>query len=184
MDTETWWHGSEIVAAGFAAALDPPPAAAQPELTKPQALARGQFRVHAMLDALKSQPEPLERLAALLPPSAAVDDGAHVMAQAVERAMIAERARIQAVRCQCIPGHEALIEQLAFDGKTTGPEAAAAVLAAEQRLRMVHQAAIASAPPAVAAILPPPLDPVPPPATNWDGVVRRMARRPADARAS
>ncbi|WP_128003457.1 S49 family peptidase [Piscinibacter defluvii] len=43
-----------------------------------------------------------------------------------------ERERIQAVRAQVLPGHEALIEQLAFDGKTTGPEAAVAVLNAER----------------------------------------------------
>ena len=44
-----------------------------------------------------------------------------------------ERARIQAVRAQALPGHEALIETLAFDGKTTGDQAAAAVLAAERQ---------------------------------------------------
>lgn len=46
----------------------------------------------------------------------------------------AERDRIQAVRAQALPGHEALIEKLAFDGKTTGPEAAVAVLGAERAL--------------------------------------------------
>ncbi|MGH2845435.1 MAG: hypothetical protein ACRDL0_05345, partial [Thermoleophilaceae bacterium] len=46
-----------------------------------------------------------------------------------------ERARIQAVRAQCMPGHEALIETLAYDGKTTGPEAAVQVLAAENHKR-------------------------------------------------
>jgi len=45
-----------------------------------------------------------------------------------------ERARIQAVRAQALPGHEALIETLAFDGKTTGDQAAAAVLAAERQV--------------------------------------------------
>lgn len=44
----------------------------------------------------------------------------------------AERTRIHAVREQSMPGHEALIEALAFDGKTTGPEAAVQVLAAER----------------------------------------------------
>ena len=43
-----------------------------------------------------------------------------------------ERARIQAVENQLIPGHEALIQQLKFDGKTTGSEAAVQVLAAEK----------------------------------------------------
>ena len=50
-----------------------------------------------------------------------------------------ERERIQAVRAQSLPGHEALVDKLAFDGKTSGPEAAAAVLAAE---RGVRQAAV------------------------------------------
>lgn len=44
----------------------------------------------------------------------------------------AERERIQGVRAQAMPGHEALIESLAFDGKTTGPEAAVQILAAEK----------------------------------------------------
>ena len=52
----------------------------------------------------------------------------------------AERQRIADVRAQTLPGHEALVEQLAFDGKTTGPEAAMAVMAAE-RVRLAGAAA-------------------------------------------
>lgn len=44
----------------------------------------------------------------------------------------AERERVTAVRAQTLPGHEKLIEALVADGKTTGPEAAMAVLAAER----------------------------------------------------
>lgn len=47
----------------------------------------------------------------------------------------AERKRIADVRAAALPGHEALIEQLAFDGKTTGAEAALQVLAAERQVR-------------------------------------------------
>lgn len=43
-----------------------------------------------------------------------------------------ELARATSVRAQLLPGHEALIESLAIDGKTTGPEAAAAVIQAER----------------------------------------------------
>lgn len=43
-----------------------------------------------------------------------------------------ERQRIVDVRAQLMPGHEALIEEMAADGKTTGPEAAVRVLAAEK----------------------------------------------------
>ncbi len=44
----------------------------------------------------------------------------------------AERTRITGVRAMVLPGHGALIETLAFDGKTTPDEAARAVIAAEK----------------------------------------------------
>lgn len=44
----------------------------------------------------------------------------------------AERARIRAVEAQALPGHEALIAEMKFDGATTGPEAAVRILAAER----------------------------------------------------
>ncbi len=47
-----------------------------------------------------------------------------------------ERQRIQDVESQCIPGHESLIAGLKYDGKTTGPEAAVKVLAAEKEVRV------------------------------------------------
>lgn len=50
-------------------------------------------------------------------------------------AATAERARIQAVEAQALPGHQALINSLKFDGRTTGPEAAVAVLNAERAAR-------------------------------------------------
>ncbi len=62
-----------------------------------------------------------------------------------------ERERIQAVREQSLPGHEALIERLAFDGQTTGPQAAAAVLAAERQARASTLAAHDADAPAPAA---------------------------------
>lgn len=68
----------------------------------------------------------------------------------------AERQRIADVRAQSLPGHEALVEQLAFDGKTTGPEAAAAVLKAERdRLGSMASKLKAEAP-APLALTPPP----------------------------
>jgi len=63
----------------------------------------------------------------------------------------AERERIQAVRAQLMPGHEKLIEQLAFDGKTSGPEAAVQVVNAERAASDKRRAALAAdAPPPVA----------------------------------
>lgn len=47
----------------------------------------------------------------------------------------AERERIASVEAQSIPGHEALIGKLKFDGKTTGEQAAVQILQAEKTLR-------------------------------------------------
>lgn len=47
----------------------------------------------------------------------------------------AERTRIQAVESAALPGHEKLIADLKFDGKTSGAEAALKVLEAEKALR-------------------------------------------------
>ena len=64
----------------------------------------------------------------------------------------AERDHILAVRAQALAGHEDLIEALAFDGKTTGPEAAVAILAAERaRVEAAGNARFADAQPPVAA---------------------------------
>ena len=52
-----------------------------------------------------------------------------------------ERDRIAAVRAQALPGHEGLIESLAADGQTSGPEAAVLVIAADH----VRQQGIAQA---------------------------------------
>lgn len=64
---------------------------------------------------------------------------------------LAERERIQAVEGQSIPGHEALIAALKFDGKTSGPEAAVQVLAAEKSLRTKARADLHSDAPAPVA---------------------------------
>lgn len=48
----------------------------------------------------------------------------------------AERARIKSVFEQAMPGHDALIDKLAFDGVTSGPEAAVAVLKAEREKKV------------------------------------------------
>jgi len=56
-------------------------------------------------------------------------------AQAKIDGAAAERERIKSVQDQLISGHEDLIQELMFDGKTSGPEAAVKVLAAEKKLR-------------------------------------------------
>lgn len=55
-----------------------------------------------------------------------------------ELGAVQERARIEGVRATALPGHEKLVETLAFDGKTTPAEAALAVNAA-------HRASLAAA---------------------------------------
>lgn len=56
----------------------------------------------------------------------------------------AELARIRSVSEQSIPGHEAIIAELMYDGKTSGPEAAVKVLAAERKLRANAKEALAA----------------------------------------
>jgi len=48
---------------------------------------------------------------------------------------VAETHRVNDVRAQLVPGHEALIEQFAADGHTTGDEAARAIVRAEREVR-------------------------------------------------
>lgn len=53
----------------------------------------------------------------------------------------AETKRAADVRAALLPGHEALIERLAADGKTTGADAAKAIIAAEQANRTAQATA-------------------------------------------
>lgn len=73
-----------------------------------------------------------------------------VRSEALAEGAAQERARIQAVRAQCLPGHEALIEKLAFDGQTTGEQAAMAIVTAQREALASAAAAHAKdAPPAM-----------------------------------
>ena len=67
----------------------------------------------------------------------------------------AERERIQAVEAQALPGHQALLQELKFDGTTTGPQAAERILGAEnaKRAKAVEDMK-AEAPAPVAATVP------------------------------
>lgn len=60
----------------------------------------------------------------------------------------AETQRVNDVRAQLVPGHEALIEELAADGYTTGDEAARAIVKAERELRATQATDRASDAPA------------------------------------
>lgn len=63
----------------------------------------------------------------------------------------AELQRVKDVRAAALPGHEAMIETLAMDGKTTGAEAALAVIAAERGKTSAAAAARAADAPAPVA---------------------------------
>lgn len=65
-----------------------------------------------------------------------------------------ERERIQAVEGQSIPGHEALINSMKFDGTSDGGAAAMAVLAAEKKTRQAHIAATVADAPAPVPVVP------------------------------
>lgn len=74
---------------------------------------------------------------------------AQVRAEFTASGATAERARIQGVFAQgrALPGHDALVQQLAFDGATTPEQAAMAILAAEGKARdAAAQAHAADAP--------------------------------------
>jgi signal peptide peptidase SppA len=60
----------------------------------------------------------------------------------------AELDRIKGVEAQSMAGHETLITSLKFDGKTTGPEAAVQVLAAEKSLQSKAATALVDGAPA------------------------------------
>ena len=67
------------------------------------------------------------------------DDGfAKGKAEGVTQGAEAERSRIRAVEEQLIAGHEDLIMTMKYDGKTSGPEAAVKVLAAEKKAGSVN----------------------------------------------
>ena len=105
--------------------------------------------------AAAAQPQPIsitkgkdmtpEQLAAEHPEAVAI-----IRTQAAD----AERARILAVEGQLIPGHEALINTLKFDGKSSPGDAAMAVNAAERKNRTAYAAALASDAPAALPLVP------------------------------
>lgn len=101
-----------------------------------QAQAQQPAPARAAVAALLTAPVPPHQPGVAMTPQeqAAAFAAEHAEAAALLRAegSAAERTRITEVRAQALPGHEALVEQLAFDGKTTAAEAAMAINAAER----------------------------------------------------
>lgn len=82
---------------------------------------------------------------------------AALLAEGAQTGATAERERIQAVEGQLIRGHEALINSMKFDGKSTAGEAAMAVLAAERVTRSAQASALAEDAPKPVKAAPAPL---------------------------
>ena len=79
-----------------------------------------------------------------------------VLAAIRQEGATAERERIQAIEATAIPGHEALISALKFDGKSTAGDAALAIVAAEKKARSAQAVALASDAPAALPLAPAP----------------------------
>jgi len=115
--------GPAVPARPVRPALPAAGAAAPSHLTQENSMSDND--VQAKIDAAVAAAVQTERAAAEAKVTAAV-------ATAKADGATAERTRIQSVMAQAMPGHDALIQTLAFDGTTTGPEAAVQVLAAEK----------------------------------------------------
>jgi signal peptide peptidase SppA len=108
-----------------------------------------------LIDGVKSMDEVISELSAGLA-STKLDnitadgiknDYPSVYSEIVKIGADAERARIMAVESKSLPGHEALIASMKFDGSTTGQMAAEAILDAEKAvLRSKFAAMSADAP--------------------------------------
>jgi hypothetical protein len=58
-----------------------------------------------------------------------------IFKEGVQAGIEREIARIKAVEANTLPGHEKLIKDMIMDGKTTGAEAATAIIEAERKLK-------------------------------------------------
>lgn len=90
----------------------------------------------------------------------AADGHALALEEAKHQSAEGERKRIADCRAQAIPGHEALVDSLAFDGKSTAADVAMAIVGAERNLRKnalqnLQDDAPPAAPPADAGDNPP-----------------------------
>ena len=99
-------------------------------------------------------PAPSNQGKATMTPEQLATDHPEAVALIRTEAANTERDRIAAVEGQLIPGHEALINTLKFDGKSTPGDAAMAVNAAEKQSRAARAKALASEAPEPLALVP------------------------------
>lgn len=135
------FHGSQAIEAGLvdgvatlADTIEQARALARQPLTKQWAgVARNAHEDTKNMDLKILQEEHPDLVAAII--AQATGDQFEALAAATAAGAQGERDRIASVRSQTLPGHEALIEQLAFDGTSTADDAAKAIIAAERQLR-------------------------------------------------
>jgi hypothetical protein len=65
-------------------------------------------------------------------------DYPEIVAVIMQEGADAERARIQGCEDACLPGHEALVASMKFDGKSTGADVAMAIIQEEEKIRANH----------------------------------------------
>jgi signal peptide peptidase SppA len=92
--------------------------------------------------------------AAMLTAEQVAADHPQAAAALVAQGASAERARIQSIEAQAMPGHGDLINALKFDGKSTAGDAAMAIVAAEKSSRTAAASALATDAPAPLALAP------------------------------
>lgn len=76
-----------------------------------------------------------ELRAKLAPELKALEDSAY--SKGKTEGATAERERIKTIEESAIPGHDALVKEMKFDGKTTPSEAATRLLAAEKEKKVI-----------------------------------------------
>lgn len=148
--------GQQAIDAGLVDGMSTVDAVAEKLATDPSAFAkRRKAKVAALAGpSAKSQPpKPKQEI----PMDATQLKAEHpaVYQAILQEGAAGERARIQAVEASLIPGHEALVASLKFDGKTSGGDAALAVNAAERQIRERQGAAESRDAPKPAAQVPP-----------------------------
>ncbi len=147
IDKESAMTGALVAFKALETKLNNEPEAVQNDITKAAALAGKELRAKAPatpaangeeamnLDNLKADHPDL--VAAIVAEAReemiTAEDLQEQITTARTEGATAETARINDVRDQSIPGHEELIEAMAFDGKSTGSDAALAIVAAEKK---------------------------------------------------
>jgi ATP-dependent Clp endopeptidase proteolytic subunit ClpP len=149
MSDETWFTAQEAVDMGFADEMLKPVEAqanisnmAQYYKNVPEQLTAGksgkkQEVKNMTLEELKAESPDLYNTVFEAGHARGLAEGLEKnQAEAKTEGARAECERIKSVESQLMPGHEKLINELKFDGKTTGEQAAVKVLQAEKTLRV------------------------------------------------